>query len=75
MEGLGSVIISRKMKYWIHLGHVMWYPKEWKFWDCTFCSLAVFSVFWGILGRDFENQSGSGKTRKMKCGGDQGKSF
>lgn len=53
----------------------MWFPKEWRFWDCTFCSLAVFYVFWSSLERGFENRGSSGKTMKMKmkCGGEQGK--
>lgn len=71
-EGLGSAIISRKMKYWIHLCHIMWYPKEQRFRDCTFCSLAVFDMFGDILERGFENQGGSGKTMKIKCGSEQG---
>lgn len=73
VEGLGSVIISGKMKYWIHLGGIMGYPKERRFWDGTFCSLAVFYVFCGSLEGGFENQGSSGKTMKMKCGGERGK--
>lgn len=73
MESLGSVIISRKIKYLIHLCCIMWHPKKQRLWDCTFCSLAVFYVFWGILERGFENQGSSGNTVKMKCGAEQGK--